>query len=946
MNPIDQDTASSGDPYQSLRQDIRLLGRVLGDTVRAQHGEATYELVDQIRRHSVRFRRDHDQAARQALESTLDSLSREQMLQVIRSFSYFSLLANIAEDQHQIRLQRQAALSGKAAAEGTLPHALDRFAAEGLKPEQVLETIGHAQIAPVLTAHPTEVRRHSILHEQMQLARLLRERDMTQQTPQETAESDEELRRIVLTLWQTRLLRPTKLSVLDEVGNSLETHERTFLGQVPHLYAQLEDRLRADLQRSRSPLADELELPNFLHVASWIGGDRDGNPFVTAPVLEATLRLQAECALRYYLSELNELGLELSISALLATPSEALLALAQRSPDQSQHRQDEPYRRAISGLYARLAATYQNLIGRKPARPSVGEAPAYASAAELLADLNVIHRSLKANGSAALTRGRLRLLRRAVQVFGFSLAPLDLRQNADVHEQVIADLLQAVEPGFDYLALDEAQRVERLLTELQTARPLYSPHIDYSELSQGELAIFQQAKRAHEGYGSQSVAQCIISKAASVSDMLEVAVLLKEAGLLKTPQAGREGVDPSGDQAGALALNIVPLFETIGDLRAAPGIMNALLSQPLYRSLLKSRGDVQEVMLGYSDSNKDGGFLTSGWELYKAEIGLVEVFARHGVRLRLFHGRGGSVGRGGGPSYQAILAQPPGAVQGQLRLTEQGEVIAAKYGQPETGRHNLEVLVAATLTASLLPPNRDVPTEYMDVMEELSATAFAAYRNLVYETPGFEGFFWESTVIAEIAHLNIGSRPASRKKSTSIDDLRAIPWVFSWAQCRVMLPGWYGFGSAIEAYVQKHGEAGQQRLQAMHAHWPYLSSLLSNMDMVLAKSDMAIASRYAALVSDKALSKAIFGRIRTEHELTVRHLLMMTGQTTLLERHPELQHHIDDRHPYLDPLNHLQVTLLESFRQRQLRDEEPDERIQRGIHLTINGLAQGLRNSG
>lgn len=441
MNPIDQDAASSGDPYQRLRQDIRLLGRVLGDTVRAQHGEATYELVDQIRRHSVRFRREHDQAARQALESTLDSLSREQMLQVIRSFNYFSLLANIAEDQHQIRLQREAALSGQAAAEGTLPHALDRFAVEGLKPEQVLETIGHAQIAPVLTAHPTEVRRHSILHEQMQLARLLRERDMTQQTPQETAESDEELRRIVLTLWQTRLLRPTKLSVLDEVANSLETHERTFLGQVPHLYAQLEDRLRADLQRSRSPLADELELPNFLHVASWIGGDRDGNPFVTAPVLEATLRLQAECALRYYLSELNELGLELSISALLATPSEALLALAQRSPDQSQHRQDEPYRRAISGLYARLAATYQNLIGRKPARPSLGEALAYASAAELLADLNVIHRSLKANGSAALTRGRLRLLRRAVQVFGFSLAPLDLRQNADVHEQVIADLL-------------------------------------------------------------------------------------------------------------------------------------------------------------------------------------------------------------------------------------------------------------------------------------------------------------------------------------------------------------------------------------------------------------------------------------------------------------------------------------------------------------------------
>lgn len=937
MHPTDHESAPSQDPHHPLREDIRLLGRVLGDTVREQHGEATYELVDQIRRHSVRFRRADDQAARQALEATLDSLSREQMLQVIRSFSYFSLLANIAEDQHQIRTQRQAALTGHAATEGTLEHALGRFAAKGLDAQQVLDLIGHAQIAPVLTAHPTEVRRHSILHEQMQLARLLRERDLTPQTPEERAESEEELRRIVLTLWQTRLLRPTKLSVLDEVANSLETHERTFLREVPRLYSHLEDRLRADLKQARAPQADELELPNFLHVASWIGGDRDGNPFVTAQVLDSALRMQAECVLRHYLAELNNLGLELSISALLANPSEALLNLAARSPDQSQHRQDEPYRRAISGLYARLAATYQQLVGRKPARPALGEAPAYETAAELLADLNVIHRSLKANGSMSLTRGRLRQLRRAVQVFGFSLAPLDLRQNADVHEQVIADLLEAAEPGSQYLALPEDQRVARLLDELQTARPLYSPHIDYSELSRGEIAIFQQAQLAHQRYGSQSIAQCIISKTASVSDLLEVAVLLKECGLLKPAR---------GADAPTLAVNIVPLFETIGDLRAAPAIMDALLSQPLYRALLQSRGDVQEVMLGYSDSNKDGGFLTSGWELYKAEIGLVEVFARHGVRLRLFHGRGGSVGRGGGPSYQAILAQPPGAVQGQVRLTEQGEVIAAKYGQPETGRRNLEVLVAATLTASLLPPNKDVPPEYLDVMEELSATAFAAYRHLVYETPGFEQFFWESTVIAEIAHLNIGSRPASRKKSTSIDDLRAIPWVFSWAQCRIMLPGWYGFGSAVEAYVQKHGEAGQQRLQAMHANWPYLSSLLSNMDMVLAKSDLAIASRYAGLVSDKALSEAIFGRIQAEHDRTVRHLLAVTGQTALLERHPELQRHIADRHPYLDPLNHLQVTLLQSFRERQQRNEEPDERVQRGIHLTINGLAQGLRNSG
>ncbi len=939
MTPAEHDKTAISDPHHPLREDIRLLGRVLGDTVREQHGEATYELIDQIRRHSVRFRRADDPAAREALETTLESLSRDQMLQVIRSFSFFSLLANIAEDQHQIRLQRQAQLTGQTEP-GTLSAVLDRLKAEGVSAEQVLELLGHAQIAPVLTAHPTEVRRHSILHEQMQLARLLRERDLTPPTPDERQASDETLRRIVLTLWQTRLLRPTKLSVLDEVANSLETHQRTFMHELPRLYAQLEDRLGRDLGEAAlkaSVHGKEVELPSFMHVASWIGGDRDGNPFVTAEVLDSALRMQCEAVLDHYLREVNDLGLELSISALLVSPSEALLALAARSPDQSDHRQDEPYRRAITGIYARLSASYQQLLGRRPGRAPLGDAPPYGSASELLADLQVIHRSLRANGSAALARGRLRHLRRAVQVFGFYLAPLDLRQNSDVHEQVVADLLAAADPGVAYLEMNEAQRVARLLTELHTPRPLYSPHIAYSELTQGEIAIFQQAQRAHVRYGAPSVSQCIISKAASVSDLLEVAVLLKESGLLKPTR---------GDQAATLALNIVPLFETIADLRAAPAIMDQLLSLPDYRALLQGLGDVQEVMLGYSDSNKDGGFLTSGWELYKAEIGLVEVFARHGVRLRLFHGRGGSVGRGGGPSYEAILAQPPGAVQGQLRLTEQGEVIAAKYGQPEVGRRNLEVLVAATLHASLLPPNRGVPAEFLGVMETLSATAFAAYRDLVYDTPGFEQFFWESTVIAEIAHLNIGSRPASRKKSTAIDDLRAIPWVFSWAQCRLMLPGWYGFGSAVQAYLDQHGDAGRQQLQAMYAQWPYLSSLLSNMDMVLAKSDLAIASRYAELVSDKALSTAIFGRIQAEHALTVKHLLMVSGQGALLERQPALQRHIADRHPYLDPLNHLQITLLQSHRERQQRKAEPDERIQRGIHLTINGLAQGLRNSG
>jgi phosphoenolpyruvate carboxylase len=429
-------------------------------------------------------------------------------------------------------------------------------------------------------------------------------------------------------------------------------------------------------------------------------------------------------------------------------------------------------------------------------------------------------------------------------------------------------------------------------------------------------------------YGTGSIVNYVISKADDASDVLEVALLLREAGLLR-PHEQR------------LELNIVPLFETIADLRNAGQVMDRLLSLPGYARLLESRGATQEVMLGYSDSNKDGGFLTSGWELFKAERALVEVFAKHGIRLRLFHGRGGSVGRGGGPTYQAVLAQPAGAVQGQIRVTEQGEVIAAKYGNPDIGRRNLETLVAATLEATLLPERGDAPRPaFLEAMDELSERAFRAYRQLVYETPGFERYFWESTVISEIAELNIGSRPASRKKSTAIEDLRAIPWVFSWAQCRLMLPGWYGFGTAVDQWLDAN-PGGLELLREMHRDWPFFATLLSNMDMVLAKTDLAIASRYAALVSDAALRESIFPRLSAEHGATVRNLLAISGHEHLLQSNPLLARSIRNRFPYLDPLNHIQVELLSRY-----RSGDRDERTQRGIHLTINGIAAGLRNSG
>jgi phosphoenolpyruvate carboxylase len=914
--------ALNTDKDQALRDDIRLLGRLLGDTVRAREGDPVFDAIERIRRDAIRFHRDADHGARAELEAALDRLSREDTLHVVRAFSYFSHLANLAEDQHRIRRSRAHLIAGSAPREGSLALAMNRAFDAGLDATALSGFFTTAQVVPVLTAHPTEVQRKSILNCQTAIARLLDQRDRMLLTPEERRENDDALRRGVLTLWQTRMLRPAKLSVVDEVTNGLGYHETTFLREVPRLYANIENALAERDERLAAH-----ELPAFLQIGSWIGGDRDGNPFVTADMLEQALAMQCERVLDHYLDELEILASQLSLASLLVPASDELLALADASPDRSPHRSDEPYRRAVSGIRARLAATRRALLDDLAAPES---AQPYAGPQALAADLDVVHCSLVANGSTELARGRLRRIRRAVSVFGFHLAPIDLRQNSEVHERVVAELLEVAQPGTRYGKLTEEQRISLLVAELASARPLHSPHYAYSDETAAELAIFRMAREAHRRYGPASVPNAIISKTDGVSDILELAVLLKEAGVL----------DPRDN---TLAVNVIPLFETIADLQASGPVMDRLLSLPTWKRLLPSRDRTQEVMLGYSDSNKDGGFLTSGWELYKAEIALVAVFRRHNVRLRLFHGRGGSVGRGGGPSYQAILAQPGGAVQGQIRLTEQGEVIGAKYGNPEVGRRNLEVLVAATLEATLLSGDEPAPrADFLTAMDELSDTAFRAYRALVYETHGFERYFRESTIVDEVAQLNIGSRPAARKKTFAIEDLRAIPWVFSWSQCRLMLPGWYGFGAAVSAYIERHGgAAGLEHLQAMHRDWPFFATLLSNMDMVLAKSDIAIASRYAGLVRDAALRDAIFPRIRAEHEATVAGLLKITGQRELLDANPLLKRSIRNRFPYLDPLNHVQVELL-----RRHRDGADDERIRRGIHLSINGIAAGLRNSG
>jgi phosphoenolpyruvate carboxylase len=917
----------------ALREDIRLLGRLLGHALRHYEGEALYASVEDIRQAATRFSRSADPDDARHLDRLLRKLPRTATLSVVRAFSYFSHLANIAEDQEQIRAMRQARRQHMTLA-GSLDETLALLSQHGITPARVRGLLLHACVMPVLTAHPTEVRRKSILDVERDIARLLdaRELAMALTEADEVAAIDARLSAQVSTLWQTRMLRPQKLTVADEITNALSYWRTTFMPEVPRLYAALEQALGAE------------KVAPFLRLGSWIGGDRDGHPHVTAATMRAALAAQAELIFEHYLREVHALGAELSMAALLVEVDPALTALAELSPDRSPHRADEPYRRALTGIYARLSATARTLGLDVRARSALGEAAPYARAEALHADLGIVEASLEHHRSGALARHRLQPLARAVEVFGFHGATLDLRQSSDVFESVVGELLAAAEVCTHYRRLSETERIKLLSRELAHTRPLVSPHLAYSERTRAELAVFDSARELRAKFGAYAIDRHIVSHTESLSDLLEVALLQKETGLL------------TGTELRCCALMVVPLFETIDDLERAPAIMRELLAHPGLRHLLIPNvggRPLQEVMLGYSDSNKDGGFLASNWNLYRATQQLLELFDQEGVQLRLFHGRGGTVGRGGGPSFEAILAQPPGSVRGQIRLTEQGEIIQAKYADPRIGHRNLERLVSAVLQSSLLPATHESsPAQpgFEAALEEIARHAHRAYRALVYETEGFAEFFFSATPIAEIMELNIGSRPASRKATGRIEDLRAIPWTFAWSQCRIVLPGWYGFGSGVDAYLKTAGSVQERRqrlhrLQTMHARWPFFRALTSNMEMVLAKADLSVASRYAHLASDRKRGRLIFAAIRQEFNLTLKHWLAISGQRTLLESNPELARNIRLRRPYLDPLNHLQVELIKRYR-CGTREERTDARVKRGIHLTINGVSAGLRNTG
>ena len=935
---------STPDKDQPLMADIRLLGRLLGDVIREQEGEAAFALIEQIRQLSVAFRRDANPEADAALNTLLQGLSDGQAVSVIRAFTYFSHLANLAEDRHHIRRRAAHERAGDIQP-GGLEHSLQHLQEAGVGQTEIAQMLAAAHVSPVLTAHPTEVQRKSILDAERAIAHLLAVRDHL--LPRELADNEHHIRARVTQLWQTRLLRFTKLTVADEIENALSYYESTFLQEIPRLYHELE-----------GLLGQGVAVPPFLRMGQWIGGDRDGNPFVTADTLSFALKHQAEVVLRHLLRGLHALGAELSMSEMLTGVTPEMAALAQRSPDTNAHRMDEPYRRALTGMYARLAATLTALTGTYAARHAVAPQNPYTMPEELLADLQIIATSLRAHHGSALIAQRLAPLIRTVEVFGFHLATVDLRQSSDQHEAVIAELLAVARVCPDYSALNEAERRALLLQLLNEARPLRVVDAAYSDWTRSELAIFSTARHLREQFGPQAIRHYIISHTETVSDLLEVLLLQKEVGLMH----GLLSASAHASDAAVADLIVVPLFETIEDLAQSAPIMREYLALPgiaaMIRRATAHQYHEQDVMLGYSDSNKDGGIFTSNWSLYQAETALAALFdeinadtSTPPIRLRMFHGRGGTVGRGGGPSYQAILAQPHGTVRGQIRLTEQGEVIGSKYANPDIGRRNLETLVAATLEATLLPPTGDVPPTFLVAAQTLSQASMAAYRALVYETQGFADYFFSATPLREIAELNIGSRPASRKATHRIEDLRAIPWGFSWGQCRLALPGWYGLGSAVEAFLDGSplGSNEAERLallQHMQREWPFFRTLLSNMDMVMAKTDLALARRYADLLPDVALRQQVFTAIEAEWQRTNEALTRITGQSDRLSDNPSLQRSMTHRYPYIDPLHHLQVELIRRHRTATAQGQAVDERVKRGIHLSINGIAAGLRNTG
>ena len=915
---------------------IHQLGNLLGAVIVAQDGAAALELEEAVRARTKQLRTTSDPVQAAELARLIAELPIQQMTGLIKAFTHYFGLINLAEGVERLRVLnlRDRLAHGEPRSE-SVETALAHLKAQGISAAQIQELLDLAQITPVFTAHPTESKRRTTLkklHRIADAARQLIDDDLLpRQRERLMATMEEE----IVGLWHSDEVRIIKPTVLDEVKNNLYYFEESLVAMLPLLYRDMESALR------RIYPDHEWRVPSFVRFGTWVGGDRDGNPFVTPAVTVESLRLLMTRMVRQHIHSVERLSHRLSQSshqvAISAAMTQFIADHAPLFPDLAlvleRRNPHEPYRQVCSYIHAKLYQTLHYVERFQANWAGVAEQPAtglwYATSAALLHDLDVMDTSLRDHGGAAVADGFLRDVRRGVGAFGLHTATLDIRQHSSRHTAAIHEILAQAGVCADYTALDQTERTALLERELHNPRPLIPTHLYYSAETTETIETFRVVTAILEDLNAEAIETYIISMTEGASDLLAVLLLAREAGLYQPGVSSR--------------LNIVPLFETGADLAASPAIMDTVLGSAVYRQHLALRGDVQEIMLGYSDSNKDGGFVDAHWALYRAQVALAEGATRHNVGLRLFHGRGGAVGRGGGPANRAILGQPPGTVGGRIKITEQGEVISDRYAEPDTAYRHQEQVINAVLRSSFSSAAAPLQPTWAAAMEHLAVFSRRVYRALVYDHPRFVEYFRAATPITEISRLKIGSRPASRKASDRIEDLRAIPWVFSWMQSRHTLPGWFGLGSALQDYIACNAD-GLTTLQAMYSDWPFFSIIIDNAQMILAKADMDIAERYATLVPDAALSAEIFGTIKAEYERTVACLCQVALIDEVLALQPILSHSIKQRNPYVDPLSFIQIELL-----RRLRaDPEGSEHqaIEDAILLSINGIAAGLKNTG
>ncbi|MBB3111767.1 phosphoenolpyruvate carboxylase [Paenibacillus phyllosphaerae] len=922
-------TASRPQSNNLLRRDVRFLGNILGDVLVHQGGRELLDIVERIREMSKTLRAEFIPELFAEFKQVISELNPEIRHQVIRAFAIYFQLVNIAEQNHRVRRKRDYERSaGETVQPGSIESAIQVLKEQGIPVEDVKSMLEGISLELVMTAHPTEASRRVVLDIHQRIARDMMELDNPTLTYREREKLRDKLMNEVLTLWQTDELRGRKPTVIDEVRNGMYFFDETLFEVLPNVYEELERCL------AKYYPGENWHVPTYLRFGSWIGGDRDGNPSVTAKVTWETLVLHRGLALRKYEELLKNLMELLSFSTNLVEVSDELVQSIKREREEIELRcvdiwrnDTEPYRIKIGYMLEKIANTLNNETNQRYNNPD-----------ELKEDLLIIDRSLRHHYANYVADTHIRKLIRQVELFGFYLAALDVRQHSKEHENAMSEILKYMSITDDYASLSEEEKVELLYSLLKDPRPLTSPHFEYSESTRECLDVYQTIYRAQQEFGQGCITSYLISMTQGASDMLEVMVFAKEVGLFRIEAGGKV----------RSSIQSVPLFETIDDLHAAPAIMEQLFNLPVYRQAVEARGNLHEIMLGYSDSNKDGGAVTANWELRVALNAITLSAKKSDVKLKFFHGRGGALGRGGMPLNRSILAQPPHTIGGGIKITEQGEVLSSRYSMQGIAYRSLEQATWALITAARLAKypeqEQEAVAEWDEIAKGISESAQTKYQDLIFRDPDFMTFFKESTPLPEVGELNIGSRPSKRKNSDRFEDLRAIPWVFAWTQSRYLLPAWYAAGTALDGYVQ--GDSAKlDTLRTMYAKFPFFTSLIDNLQMALAKADLNIAKEYAGMIANEEIRDRIFNLVQEEYAKTSSLILEITGQADILDNVPVIQESIRLRNPYVDPLSYMQVQLLTELRELRNRGED-DPELLREVLLTINGIAAGLRNTG